>query len=49
MQRTTKVRVLKETPTRVTLHFITLNRKIPITREEFKDRVDSGEYEVVER
>ena len=43
-----KVRVIKETPKRVTLHFPALNRKMPVSREEFEKRVEEGLYDVIE-
>ena len=43
-----KVKVVKETPKRVTLHFPALNRKMPVPREEFEKRVEDGTYDVVE-
>jgi len=46
--RAIKVKVVKETASKVTLHFLTLNRKMPVTKEEFKQRVENGLYEVVE-
>lgn len=48
MQRTIKVKVVKETSSRITLHFLGLNRKMPVSKEEFEKRVESGLYEVVE-
>ena len=48
MERTIKVRVVSETPQRVTISIISLNRKMPVDREAFEERVKSGLYEVVE-
>lgn len=48
MNRSLQVKVLKETKNRVTLHFVALNRKMPVSREEFETRVDKGLYKVVE-
>ena len=47
-ERSIKVRVVKENANRVTLHFISLNRKMPVPKEEFEKRVASGLYEVLE-
>ena len=48
MDRSLKVKVLKETKNRVTLHFVALNRKMPVSREEFEHRVERGMYQIVE-
>lgn len=48
MQRSIKVRIIKETPSKVTLRFITLNRTIPIPRADFDERVASGLYQLVQ-
>lgn len=48
MQQSMKVRIVKETKTKVTLHFITLNRSMPISKKDFKERVENGTYEVVD-
>lgn len=48
MDRTIKVKVVKETSTKVTLLFLTLNRKIPISKADFEERVKSGLYQVIE-
>ena len=47
MERSLKVRVIKENSSKVTLYFIALNRKMPIPKQVFEERVASGEYEVV--
>ena len=47
MQRSIKVRVIKETGNKVTLYFINLNRKMPVSKEEFEERVADGLYEVI--
>lgn len=46
-QRSIKVKVVKETSSTVTVHFMTLNRKMPVPRKDFEKRVKSGLYEVV--
>lgn len=43
-----KVKVVKETSSTVTVHFMSLNRKMPVPRKDFEKRVKSGLYEVVE-
>ena len=47
MQRTIKVRIIKETRSKVNLHFLSLNRTIPVPKKDFNERVESGLYEVV--
>lgn len=47
MQRSIKVRVVKKGPHRVVVHFIALNRKMPVPIKEFEERVEKGEYEIV--
>jgi hypothetical protein len=42
-----KVRVIKESANKVTIFFLSLNRQMPVPKEEFKKRVESGLYEVV--
>ena len=49
MNRSIKVRVLKETTNRVTLHFVSLNRKMPVPRQDYEKRVENGLYEVINR
>ena len=46
-QRSIKVKIVKETTSTVTVHFMTLNRKMPVPRKDFEKRVKSGLYEVV--
>lgn len=47
MQRSIKVKVMKETSSRVVLHFLVLNRKMPVTKEDFDKGVEKGLYEIV--
>ncbi len=47
MQRSIKVKVIKETTSRVTLHFMGLNRKMPVPKQDFEKRVESGLYKVI--
>ena len=45
--RTIKVKIIKETSTKVTVQFLSLNRKMPVDRKDFEKRVEEGLYEVV--
>jgi hypothetical protein len=45
--RSIKVKVLKETSKTVTIHMASLNRKMPVPRQEFEKRVENGLYEVI--
>lgn len=45
--RSIKVKVLKETKSKVTIKFMSLNRKMPVPKEEFEARVEEGVYDVV--
>ncbi len=47
MDRSIKVRVLKETSKTVTVRFPNLNRKMPVPRKDFEKRVEKGLYEVI--
>lgn len=42
-----KVKVVKETSTKVTVFFPILNRKMPVPREEFEKRIENGTYTLV--
>ena len=42
-----KVEVVKETSKTVTIRMPMLNRKMPVPRKEFEQRVESGLYEVI--
>ena len=48
MDRSLKVRIIKENSSKVTVYFIALNRKMPIPKAIFEERVAKGEYTVVE-
>lgn len=48
-QRSIKVKVIKETSSTITVHFTTLNRKMPIPRKDFEKRVESGLYDVIDQ
>ena len=45
--RTIKVEVVKQTSSTVTIKMISLNRNMPVPKEEFEKRVKQGLYEVV--
>jgi hypothetical protein len=45
--RSIKVKVVKETVKSVTIEIVSLNRKMPVPRAAFEERVESGEYEVL--
>ena len=47
MSRSIKVKVLKETSNTITIFMTGLNRKMPVPRKEFEERVASGLYEVI--
>ncbi len=47
VERSIKVRVVKETARTVTVHFISLNRKMPVPRKDFEERVANGMYVVI--
>ncbi len=47
IDRSIKVKVLKETSKTVTIRLTNLNRKMPVPRPEFEKRVKNGLYEVV--
>ncbi|GEM_PF-761641 len=46
-ERSIKVRKIKETKSRVTIHLMTVNRKMHVAKKDYKSRVESGLYEVV--
>jgi len=45
--RSIKVKVMKETSSTVTIKLMSLNRKMPVPREDFEQRVKEGLYEVI--
>lgn len=47
MHHRIKVKVLRETKRKVILRFINLNRKMPIDKPTFQERVKMGIYEVI--
>ncbi len=47
MDRSIKVKVLKETKSKVTLKFMSLNRKMPVEKSTFMERVEMGVYTVI--
>lgn len=42
-----KVKVVKETSTKVTLYFPVLNRKMPVLKEDFHKRIEDKTYVLV--
>ncbi|WP_170254437.1 hypothetical protein [Phaeodactylibacter luteus] len=47
MDRSIKVKILKETSKTVTVQLTSLNRKMPVPRADFEKRVKSGLYTVI--
>ena len=47
VNRSIRVKVLKETSKTVTIRLMSLNRKMPVPRKEFEKRVQNGLYEIV--
>jgi hypothetical protein len=47
IQRSIKIKVVKETAKTVTIQFLSLNRKMPVPRKDFEKRVETGLYEIV--
>ncbi len=47
VNRSIKVKIIKETSSTVTIKLMSLNRKMPVPRAEFEKRVESGMYEVI--
>ena len=45
--RSIKVKVVKESSSTVTIKLMSLNRKMPVPREDFEKRVKQGLYVVV--
>ena len=45
--RSIKVKVVKETVKSVTIEIVSLNRKMPVPKSVFEERVENGEYEVL--
>ncbi len=45
--RSIKVKVVKETSKSVTVEIVSLNRKMPVPKAIFEERVESGEYTVL--
>ena len=46
-ERSIKIRKIKETKSRVTIHLVSVNRKMHVAKKDYKKRVESGLYEVV--
>lgn len=47
MQRSIKIRVLKENSSKVTIHLVSANRKMVVPKEKFLQHVKSGLYEIM--
>ncbi len=47
MQRSIKIRVLKESTRKITIHLVSTNRKMLVPKEKFLKNVKSGLYEIV--
>ncbi|MEM1122575.1 MAG: hypothetical protein AAGJ18_19180 [Bacteroidota bacterium] len=45
--RSIKVKVIKETSKSVTVEIVSLNRKMPVPKATFEERVENGEYTVL--
>lgn len=45
--RSIKVKVIKETSKSVTVEIVSLNRKMPVPKATFDERVENGEYTVL--
>lgn len=45
--RSIKVKVIKETSKSVTIEMVSLNRKMPVPKATFEERVENGEYTVL--
>lgn len=47
MRRSIKVKVLKETPSTITIRFMSSNSRMPVGKADFEKRVKDGVYEIV--
>lgn len=45
--RSIKIKVVKETSNTITIKLVSLNRTMPVSKEDFEKRVSKGLYEVV--
>jgi len=45
--RSIKIKVVKETSNTITIKLVSLNRTMPVSKEDFEMRVKKGLYEVV--
>jgi RNase P/RNase MRP subunit p29 len=45
--RSIKVKIVKETSNTVTIKLVSLNRTMPVPKEDFEKRVEQGLYDVV--
>ena len=46
MERSIKIRVLKESSRKVTIHLVSTNRKMLVPKDKFIKNVKSGLYEI---
>lgn len=46
--RSIQVKVVGESNNKVTVYFYSLNRKMPVKKEDFEKRVENGTYEIKE-
>ena len=46
MQRSIKIRVLKESSKKITIHLVSTNRKMLVLKDKFLKNVKSGLYEI---
>lgn len=47
IQRSIRVKVVRESANTVTVRLMSVNREMPVRRADFEERVSSGLYEVV--
>ena len=45
--RSIKVKIVKETSNTVTIKLLSLNRTMPVPKEDFEKRVEKGLYDVI--
>jgi len=49
VKRTTKIKIVKENSGTITIKMVSLNRKMPVKREDFMKRIKDGSYEVLNK
>lgn len=47
VQRSIRVKVVRESANTVTIRILSVNREMPVPRADFEERVSKGLYEVV--